>query len=48
MVDAGEAEVFVGESGEAVGGGLRGEGAGFDGGEEFEQGGFCHFALLAR
>jgi len=48
VVDAGEAEVFVGKSGEADCGGLRGEGAGFDGGEEFEQGGFCHLALVAR
>jgi hypothetical protein len=36
------AEVFVGEVGETLGGGGWGEGAGFDGGEEFEERDFIH------
>jgi hypothetical protein len=42
MVDAGMAEVFVGEGGEALGGGGGGEGAGLYCGEEFEERGFVH------
>jgi hypothetical protein len=46
MIDAGVAEVFVGEGGEALGGGSGSEGAGLDGGEKFEEGGFVHGVSL--
>ncbi len=42
VVDAGVAEVFEGEVGEARGGLLGGEGAALDFGEEFEEGGWVH------
>jgi hypothetical protein len=42
MIDAGVAEVFVGEGGEALGGGSGSEGAGLYCGEEFEESGFVH------
>ena len=45
MIDSGVAEVFVGEGGEALGGGGGSEGAGLDGGEKFEEGGFVHLAM---
>ncbi len=35
MIDAGVAQVFVGEAGETLGGGGGGEGAGLDCGEKF-------------
>jgi hypothetical protein len=44
VIDAGVAEVFVGEVGETLGCGGGGEGAGLDLGEEFEKGGFVHGA----
>ena len=44
MVDAGVAEVFVGEVGETLGCGGGGEGSGLDLGEEFEEGGLVHVA----
>jgi hypothetical protein len=45
MIDAGVTDVFVGESGEALGGGGGSESAGLDLGEEFEERGFVHGLL---
>jgi hypothetical protein len=42
VIDAGVAEVFVGEIGEALGCGGGSEGAGLDFGEEFEESNFVH------